>query len=68
MWLEDPHAVLHPVEGGPDGVRKASEDQLEFRDCHSGMVMKPECRVAGRKPRRVETREPVLETPRMWDD
>jgi len=29
------------VEGGPDGVRKASEDQLEFRDRHSGMVMKP---------------------------
>ena len=57
------------MEGGPDdGVRKVSEDQLEFRDHHSGVVMEPERGVAGQKPRRVETREPVLETPRMRDN
>ena len=47
-----------------------SEDQLEFRDHHSGVVMEPERGVAGQKPRRVETREPILEMLKMqeaWD-
>ena len=43
------------------------EDQLEFGDHHSGVVMEAERRAAGQKPRRVETREPILETPKMQE-
>ena len=68
MQLEDPRAILCRVEGGPDGVRKVTEDALEFRDHCSGMVVEPELGVAGQKPRRAETREPILEMPRIQED
>lgn len=68
MQLEDPRAILRHVEGGPDGVRTATEDELEFRDHRSGVVVEPELGVAGQKPRRAETREPILETPRTQED